>query len=98
MWLMYGVKARLYKYYKYEDNNAYGQLTLPEAPTGEVKIAIYTTSQNIQDNINYKGATYVGLTHSLLDDKTVIQYGDTKLKVLYINAEGRLKQVFMSEI
>lgn len=61
-------------------------------------MAIYITSQNIQDNINYKGATYLGLTHSLLDDKTVIQYGDKKLKVLYVNPEGRLKQVFMAEL
>ena len=96
---MISVKMVIYKYYRYSEKlNSYGEMTLPNEPTGEVKIAIFTTSQSIQDNINYKGATYLGLTHSLLDDKTVIQYGDTKLKVLYINTEGRLNQVFMSEI
>lgn len=95
---MIGIKMVSYKFYKYSVENAYGQLTLPNEPTGEVKIAIFTTTQSIQDNINYQGATYMGLTHSLLDDKTVIQYGDKKLKVLYVNPEGRLKQVFMAEI
>ncbi len=95
---MYSVKSKNYDYYKYADKNAYGALTLPTDATGQVKMAIYITSQNIQDNINYKGATYLGLTHSLLDDKTVIQYGDKKLKVLYVNPEGRLKQVFMAEL
>lgn len=95
---MIGIKMVSYKFYKYSVENAYGQLTLPNEPTGEVKIAIFTTTQSIQDNINYQGATYMGLTHSLLDDKTVIQYGDRKLKVLYVNPEGRLKQVFMAEI
>ena len=89
-----------YKYYKYDEKlNSYGQLTLPNEPTGEVKIAIFTTSQSIQDNINYKDANYIGLTFSkLLDDNCVIQYGDKKLKVLYVNPEARVKQVFLKEI
>ena len=88
-----------YKYYKYYDKNEYGQLTLSNNAAGVVKMAIYTTSQSIQDNINYKDANYIGLTHSnLLDDKTVIQYGDKKLKVLYISQESRFKQVFLKEI
>ena len=96
---MVGTKSRFYKYTKYSAENAYGQLTLPNNPVGEVKMAIHTTSQSIQDNINYQGATYLGLTYSsLLDDKCVIFYGDKKLKVLYINQEGRLNQVFMVEV
>lgn len=95
---MQSVKMRIYKYYNFTELNGYGQLTLNKEPTGEAKIAIYTTSQNIQDNINYKGATYLGLTHSLLDDTAVIEYGDKKLKVLYINTEGRINQLFMAEI
>ena len=95
---MYSVKSRYYNYYKYQDKNAYGTMTLPTEPSGKVKMAISITSQNIQDNINYKGATYIGLTHSLLDDKTVIQYGEARLKVLYVNPEGRFKQVFMAEL
>lgn len=96
---MIGTKMVSYKFYKYSVENAYGQLTLDTEPTGEVKIAIFTTSQSIQDNINYKDANYLGLTFStLLDDKCVIQYGDRKLKVLYVNPEARVKQVFLKEI
>lgn len=96
---MVSVKMATYNYYKYSEKlNSYGQLTLPTEPTGAVKIAIYTTSQSIQDNINYKGANYLGLTHSLLDDKTVIQYGDKKLKVLYVSPDRRYNQVFLAEI
>ena len=90
----------IYKYYKYSDKlNSYGQYTLSQTPAGEVKMAIFTTSQSIQDNINYQNANYLGLTHSsLLDDKTVIDYKGKKLKVLYVNPEGRMKQVFLQEI
>ena len=96
---MINVKMAIYKYYKYSDKpNSYGQITLSNQPSGEVKMAIFTTSQSIQDNINYKNANYIGLTHSLLDDKTVIDYKGKKLKVLYINSEGRLNQVFLTEI
>lgn len=97
---MISVDMATYNYYKYDEKlNEYGQLTLSSEPVGEVKIAINTTSQSIQDNINYKDASYLGLTHSnLLDDKCVIEYGDLKLKVLYVNPYGRLKQVFLKEI
>lgn len=97
---MYSVKSRFYKFYKYSDKkNTYGQLQLSNDEAGEVKIAIFTTSQSIQDNINYKDANYMGLTFSsLLDDQCVIQYGDKKLKVLYVNPDSRLKQIFLKEI
>ena len=89
---------RLYDYYLYEGKNAYGVPTLSTDPKGQVKMAINITSQSIQENINYSGSQYVGLTNSLLDDSYVIQYRDKRLKVLYVNPRGRLNQVFMSEI
>ena len=89
---------RIYNYFTFGELNAYGQPELSQEPKGQVKMAIYITNQNVQDNINYKGATYTGLTHSLLDDTCVIDYNGTKLKVLYINAQGRFNQVFMAEI
>lgn len=96
---MIGTKQRFYKFTKYSADNAYGEMTLTNDPIGEVKIAIYPTSTSIQDNINYKDANYIGLTYSsILDDKTVIFLGELKLKVLYINTEGRLNQVFLKEI
>lgn len=95
---MINADMRLYNYYTYGADNAYGQAQLSKDVKGSVKMAINITSQAIQDNINYKGANYIGLTHALLDDTCVIQYEDKKLKVLYVNPKGKLKQVFMVEI
>lgn len=95
---MIATNFRTYDYFLYTDADGYGQPQLSKDPKGKVKMSIYITSQSIQDNINYKGANYVGLTHSLLDDSYVIQYGDEKLKVLYVNPHGRLNQVFLTKI
>lgn len=88
---------RQYNYFLYEGKDAYGQEQISEEVKGQVKMAINITSQSVQENINYSGASYMGLTYALLDDSYVIQYGDKKLKVLYVNPKGRLKQVFMYE-
>lgn len=86
------------QYYLYNTKNAYGQPVLSEEPQGEIKIACYVSSQAIQDNINYKNAAYVGFTHAPIDDTYVIQWGEEKLKVLYVNSKGRIKQVFLAKI
>lgn len=89
---------RSYEYRLYGENNSYGQPQLSEEVQGTIKMAINITSQFVQENIKYKGATYVGLTHAAVDDKYVIQYGDTRLKVLYVNPTGKYNQVFMGEM
>ena len=58
-------------------------------------MAIYTTSQSVQANINYASANYIGLTNSTVNDTFVIEYGAEKLKVLYVQPQGRYKQVFL---
>ena len=50
---MINVDMRDYNYYLYGENNAYGQPQLSEEAQGTVKMAIYTISQSIQDNILY---------------------------------------------
>ena len=95
---MISLDFKNYDYYRYGAENSRGQRVLETEPTGAIKMAIYTITQSIQDNIKYKSATYMGLTHFLLDDTCVVQYGDLKLKVLYVNPKGRLKQVFFAEI
>lgn len=101
---MINFKFRTYNYYSIGDINGYGQTTLIKDASGEpivqgsIKMAIYTTSQSIQDNINYKNAQYIGLTLGNVSDKFVIDYKGSKLKVLYINTDGRYKQVFLSEL
>lgn len=96
---------RSYDYYTYGADNEYGQPALltdadgKPIAQGTIKIAINITSQSIQDNINYKDCSYIGLTHnSLVNDSFVIQYNDEKLKVLYVNPIGKLKQVFLKRI
>lgn len=85
-----------YDYLTYGDDNGYGQPTLSETVQGTITMAIYTTSQSVQDNINYKNASYIGLTHDEhINDSYVIVYGDVKLKVLYVQPRGRYRQVFM---
>ena len=95
---MIAVDMRTYDYFLYNGKDEYGSPILSSEPQGTIKMTINITGQSVQENINYSGATYIGLTYSLLDDSYVIQYGDEKLKVLYVNPKGRLKQVFLSKI
>ena len=95
---MINADMRIYDFYTYEENNAYGQPQLSKDVKGSVKMAINVSSQSVQDNVLYTGAEFVGLTHADVTDKYVIQYGDEKLKVLYVNPKGRFKQVFMTRM
>lgn len=93
---MINADMRNYDYYTYGEQDAYGQPQLSEDVQGTIRMAINITSQSVQDNINYKGANYMGLTlNSAIDDTYVIQYRDERLKVSYVNPKGRYKQVFM---
>ena len=74
----------------------YGQPT--KKTKGSILMAIYPTDKEVQDNINYAGARYLGLTRTKIDDSYIITYGKQKLKVLYIIEKGRLTQVFMNVI
>lgn len=95
---MINTDMRYYDYFTYGEKDSYGQAELSQEVQGTIKIAINTTSQSVTDNINYKDATYIGLTHAAIDDTYVIQYGDEKLKVLYVNPKGRFKQAFLKEL
>lgn len=88
---------RIYNYFTFGAENEYGQPQLSKDVVGTIKMSIELSSQQIQDNILYKGATYIGLTHFPIDDTFVVNYGDKMLKVLYVNTRGRYKQVFMCE-
>lgn len=95
---MINADMRLYNYFSLGTEDEYGQQTISNEPVGTVKMAINVSSQAVQDNINYTGATYVGLTHAKVDDTFVIEYGEERLKVLYVNNKGRLNQVFMASL
>ena len=92
---------RIYNYFTIGAKNAAGQDIVPAKdaiPDGTIKMAINLTSQSVQDNINYSGANYVGLTHAKVDDTYIIEFGEERLKVLYVNSFGRLNQVFLKAI
>ena len=93
---MINTDMRYYDYFTFGNENEYGQPQLSKEKQGSIKMAINTTA--IQDNLRFQDATYIGLTSSLLDDTYVIQYGEEKLKVLYVVSKGRLKQVYMKNI
>jgi hypothetical protein len=91
---------RTYDYYTIGEKDEYGQQDVNfDTPKGTIKIAIYVTSQAVQDNIRYIDAAYMGLTlDKNVNNNYVIQYGDERLKVLYVNTQGRFKQVFLKNI
>ena len=98
---MINTNMRLYNYYQLGAVDEYGQQKLPakdSEPLGTIKMAIEVTAQGVQDNINYKDANYVGLTNSNVDDTYIIVYEGKRLKVLYVNPKGRVKQVYLKEI
>lgn len=95
---MINADMRSYDYFTYGNRDAYGQSKLSSEPMGQVRMAINITSQSVQDNVNYEGSQYIGLTYAKVDSTYVIKYGDERLKVLYINPKGRLNQVFMSRM
>lgn len=97
---MINADMRLYNYYLYKPNE-YGQTTIEDGsePTGQVKLAIYPTSQSTQDNILYKNASYIALTNDAeINDMYQIEYKEERLKVLYVSAHGRFRQVFLSKV
>lgn len=95
---MISTDMKIYNYFTLGDKNGYGQPTISEEPQGTIKMAIYISSQSTQDNINYENCNYVGLTtDKSVNDKMVIQYGNEKLKVLYVNSAGRFIQAFLQK-
>ena len=98
---MINTNMRFYDFFTLGTKDEYGQHTLPgidAIPEGSIKMAINITSQSVQDNINYKDSQYIGLTYAEVDDTYIIQYGTERLKVLYVNPLGRMKQVFMAAL
>lgn len=96
---MVNANFRTYNYFTFGELDEYGQQKLSPEVKGSVKMAIYPTSQNVQDNILYHNAQYVGITHDKsINDSFVIKYGDIKLKVLYISRTGRFTQAFLAKV
>ena len=98
---MINADMKLYNYFTIGEPNAYGQPQLPAKdaePIGQIKMAIYTSSQATQDNVNYKDCNYIGLTNAKVEDTYIIEYGKERLKVLYVNNAGRYNQVYLKAL
>ena len=96
---MINANMREYDYFIYGAANEYGQRQQTAEKQGTIKMSISITSQSIQDNVLYKNAEYMGLTHDTkVNDTYVIEYGKERLKVLYISPQGRLNQVFLARM
>lgn len=90
-------KMRQYDFYTYATNDEYGQPMLSPDVKGQISIYINVLTQGTQDNALYENSTYIGLTaDSKVNNTYVIQYGNERLKVLYVNPLGRYKQVYMA--
>lgn len=93
---------RQMKHYSYSTFNttkdSYGQHTLVPVAYNDILMAINFINETIDENSLYSGAQYLGLTSAPVNDSYVINFGDEKLKVLYVNPNGRLKQVFMARM
>ena len=98
---MINTDMRDYDYYLYGDKDEYGQATLISDDSGtpivqgQIRMAINVATQGIKDSVAYSGTNYTGLTHDLVSDKMVIQFGVENLKVLYVNPMGRYKVVYL---
>lgn len=96
---MINTKMRSYDFFTLGSKDEYGQPVLNPEVEGQIKMAIHLTSQSVQDNINYQDCNYIGLTtDKAVNNKMVIKYGEEKLKVLYVNKEGRFIQAFLKKI
>lgn len=96
---MINIQMKNYDYYTFEEKNSYGQPAMSKDIKGNVKMAINFSTEAIEENSLYSGAQFVGLTFDKEVDATyVIQYGEDKLKVLYVNPLGRYRQVFLARM
>lgn len=95
---MINTRMKDYNYFLLGANDEYGQPQITPEAQGTIKMSISITSKSTQDNINYSNAGYIGLTLGEINDKYIIQYGEEKLKVLFVYSGGRYKQVFLQRM
>lgn len=95
---MIATDMRIYNYFTLGEKNEYGERTISTTPTGTIKMALNIASQSVQDNVLYKNCSYVGITYANVDDTYIIQNGNERLKVLYVNNRGRYTLVYMTNI
>lgn len=96
---MINSKMKNYTYSRTSENiDEYGMPVVVN-DEGTIKMSINFVSETINENSLYSGAQYVGLTlNKQIDANYIIQYEEEKLKVLYVNKEGKYNQVFLARV
>lgn len=95
---MINSQMKKYNYYTLNNNDEYGQ-PQPIKADDTIKIAINFVTETLQENPLYSGVQYTGLTlNKSINSSYIIEYGDEKLKVLYVNKAGRYNQVFLARM
>ena len=95
---MINTQMKNYSYFILNEADEYGQ-PQPIKADDTIKIAINFVTETLQENPLYSGAQYTGLTlNKNIDASYIIQYGEEKLKVLFVNKAGRYTQAFMARM
>lgn len=89
-----------YNYYLLPEVDEYGQQVLSDdaAPAGTIEIAIAERSKGLSDSNLYSSAQYIGLTLNPINDNYIIQYGEERLKVIYVTPSTRYTQAYLTRM
>ena len=73
----------------------YGQETLDLENSSTIHLTFGLFNHHDTEDVRYQDVEYTGLTFDNLTDNNVIQIGDNKYKVKFVNPYGRINQVFL---
>lgn len=84
-----------YPLYELGSLDSYGQLGSPNL-VGEVELDLQVYSHSQLGSPLYENCEFIGLTLARdLSDKNLIEVEGKKLKVLFVNSQGRYTQIFL---
>jgi len=80
------------------EDDEYGQPQIVEAPLPSITLSFGLYTHSSVEDPRYQDVEYTGLTTHEVNDKMVLQIGDERYKVLFVNPFGRINQVFLKSI
>ena len=76
-------------------DDEYGQATLDTENPSTIHLTFGLYNPKEVADVRYQDVEYTGLTFDNLTDNDVIQLGEDKYKVKFVNPFGRISQVFL---
>lgn len=76
-------------------DDEYGQATLDTENPSTIHLTFGLYNHKEVEDVRYQDVEYTGLTFDNLTDNDVIQLGEDKYKVKFVNPFGRINQVFL---